>query len=367
MKKVLVNYIGKRGGGPAFALEFAKALANNGFETYAVMSKYVDNKAEWDACSSLKEVYYVKTNKKSGKLYYIWAQLKFMLWEKWKLKRHFRKITFDYVITTMQHLWSVDISKTLKKESIVWVCHDPIPHSGSSKMDGYLGKKFAEISDRIVVLTKQFIPVVHERWNVPTEKIRYMPHGRQKMYALPENAVSRYQADKYNFVFFGYLRDYKGLRVLAKAYAKLSNMRDDVTLTVAGSGDFSKYETDFAGLKNVTVDNRYIADEEVGSYFYGENVITVMPYLDATQSGVSLTAMEYGSVVIASDTGGLKAQLNEGEIGAYCKAGDVDSLFEQMLYVIENPKFVEEQKQKMQAYLQEIEWDNVVKKLMQEM
>ena len=45
--------------------------------------------------------------------------------------------------------------------------------------------------------------------------------------------------------------------------------------------------------------------------------------------------------------------------------GDVESLFEQMLYVIEHPQFVEEQKQKMQAYLAEIEWDNVVKRLMQ--
>jgi glycosyltransferase involved in cell wall biosynthesis len=232
-------------------------------------------------------------------------------------------------------------------------------------MDGYLGDTFAKIADYTVVLTKQFIPIVNERWGVPLENIRYMPHGRQKMYALSENTLSRYDEKKYNFLFFGYMREYKGLRVLAKAFEKLSKVRGDVTLTLAGSGDFSKYQADFAGLNGVTVDNRYIQDDEVGSYFYGENVITVMPYLDATQSGVSLTAMEYGSVIIASDTGGLKAQLNEGEIGAYCKAGDVESLFEQMLYVIEHPQFVEEQKQKMQAYLAEIEWDNVVKRLMQ--
>ena len=38
----------------------------------------------------------------------------------------------------MQHLWSLDVSKLVNAKKIVWICHDPIPHSGSGKMDTYL-------------------------------------------------------------------------------------------------------------------------------------------------------------------------------------------------------------------------------------
>ena len=54
MKKILINYIGKSGGGPAFALEFAKGLALNGCEVYAVMSEFVDNRKSWDCCELIK-------------------------------------------------------------------------------------------------------------------------------------------------------------------------------------------------------------------------------------------------------------------------------------------------------------------------
>ena len=365
MKKILINYIGKRGGGPAFAFEFAKPLSNNGFEVYVVVSKYVDNRAKWENFNNFKDVYFIETNRKSGKVYYLKAQLSFMLFGKRKLKKHFSNIKFDYVLTTMQHLWSIDISKILKKNKIAWICHDPIPHSGSGKIDTYLGNKFAKIADETIVLTKKFIPVVHDRWNVSWDHIHYMPHGRQEMYLLPKGYISRYPSEKYNFLFFGYLREYKGLKVLAKAFRRLSEERNDVTLTIAGSGDFSQYENDFMGIKNISIYNRYISDEEVGTFFYGENIITVMPYLDATQSGVSLTALEYGSVVIASNIGGLKEQLDDGNIGIYCEPKDDVDLYQKMLYVIDHPEFVKQQKEIMRNYLSTIEWDNVVKNIME--
>lgn len=364
MKTVLVNYIGKRGGGPAFAFEFAKALADNGYIVYVVVSAYVDNKIKWLSENKFKEVYFITTNKKSGLINYIFAQIFFKIIGIRKLKKHFKNIKFDYVITTMQHLWSIDISKRLNSKKIVWICHDPIPHSGSSKMDTYLGKAFSKIADETIVLTKNFIDIVHDRWSIPYDKIHFMPHGRQKMYSIPEGTKSRYEPGKFNFLFFGYLREYKGLKILAQAFRRLSGERTDVTLTIAGSGDFAKYSEDFENLNNLYIFNEYIPDEEVGKFFYGENVITVMPYLDATQSGVSLISLEYESVVIASDTGGLKEQLDNGKIGVYCIPGDVDDLYKKMKFVIENPEFIKNQKILMRNYLKSLEWDCVVRDVM---
>lgn len=362
--KALINYIGKSGGGPAFALEFAKGLVKNNVDVYVIVSAFVDNRSEWEQCEEFKEVYFVNTNKKRGKAYYFAAQLKFMLFGKWKIKRHFKEIPFDYVITTMQHLWSIDISHMINAKRIAWICHDPIPHSGSKKMDTYLGNQFARIADETIVLTKKFIPVVQKRWGISPEHIHYMPHGRMSTYIKKEVSSSVYSKEKYNFLFFGYFREYKGLRVLASAYRKLVKLNPNVTLTLAGSGNYSKYEEDYKDLPNLTVVNRYIKDEEVAGFFQGANVITVMPYLDATQSGVSLTAMEFGSVVIASDTGGLKEQLDDGKIGIYCEPNSVDDLCEKMLFVSKHPEIIEQQKYLMKEYLKKLDWGVVTKGLL---
>lgn len=367
MKKILVNYIGKSGSGPMNAYEIAKGLIANNCEVYAIVSKYVDNRNDWENLKGIKEVYYINTNKKSGISYYIAAQIRFMLIDKWRVKSHFSGISFDYVVTAMQHLWSIDISKILNKRKIVWLCHDPIPHSGSGKIDTYLGNTFAKISDEIIVMSKKFIPLVSRRWNIPLKKIHYMPLGRHDTYTKFEVTKKLYEDGRYNFVFFGYLREYKGLHILAKAFEKLSQERDDVTLTVAGSGDFSAYENDFKNLRNVQIFNEYISDSEVSNYFSGPNIITVIPYLDGTQSGISLIAMEYSSPIIASDTGGLKEQLDDGNIGFFSKPGDVDSLYRQMKYVIDNPELVKEQKIKMNDYLKKLEWNNVVKVIADEL
>lgn len=366
-KKILVNYIGKSGGGPAFAFEFAKGLADNGCDVYVIMSMYVDNRRKWEDYPYFKDVYFIRTNKKSGKLYYAVAQIYFELIGKLKLKKHFKNIEFDYVITTMQHLWSIDISKILNKKKIVWICHDPIPHSGSGKIDTYLGNQFAKISDYTIVLTKKFIPIVMDRWGINKNKIIYMPHGRQCMYNNGKIHTIHYDKNKTNFLFFGYFREYKGLQILAQAYKKLISIEPNVSLTLAGSGDFDEYKDAFRNLPNLNVINRYIRDDEVAQFFDGPNVITVMPYLDATQSGVSLIAIEFGSVIIASDTGGLKEQLDDGNIGLYCIPGDSDDLCRKMVEVVNNKEIILEQKEKMRKYLNKIEWVNITRNLLNEL
>lgn len=366
-KKILVNYIGKSGGGPAFAYEFAKGLAKNGCDVYVIMSLYVDNKKEWDTCKLFKDVYYVKTNKNLGLKYKLKAELNFNLAGKKELKRHYKNVKFDYVITTMTpHPWSMYISKVVNADTIMWICHDPIPHTGANKLYAYLTNRFAKLADKTIVLTKSYVPIVKERWGLSDDQVVFMPHGRQCMYNKYDTEESMYGEKTINFLFFGYIRKYKGLHILAEAYKNIKNRYNNVTLTIAGSGDFSEYKSDFDGVKDVFVYNRYIRDDEIPTFFKGPNVVTVMPYTDATQSGISLTAMEFGSLIIASDTGGLREQLDEGKIGLYCNPGDVDSLVIQMEKVIKDQSLFDKERYKMKEYLKKLDWTVVTKKLLNE-
>lgn len=88
-------------------------------------------------------------------------------------------------------------------------------------------------------------------------------------------------------------------------------------MTVAGSGDFSKYDSMFKELPQVDIVNRYIEDKEIDNYFSIPNTILVLPYLDASQSGVIPVALEYKIPIIASDAGGLKEQMNNGDFGLF--------------------------------------------------
>ena len=92
-----------------------------------------------------------------------------------------------------------------------------------------------------------------------------------------------------------------------------------------------------------------------------------MPYLDATQSGVTITSMEFDCPIIASDTGGLKEQLNNGKIGVFCKPGDVESLEKAMLTFIKYPEEFEKQRKLMADFLHTLDRDVVASTLIREL
>ncbi|MBP3883865.1 MAG: glycosyltransferase, partial [Olsenella sp.] len=71
-------------------------------------------------------------------------------------------------------------------------------------------------------------------------------------------------------------------------------------------------------------------DEDIARLFSMENCVAVVPYRDATQSGVIALALAYGVPVIASDTGGLREQLDGGNVGLFCEPGNTESLFTRM-------------------------------------
>ena len=117
-------------------------------------------------------------------------------------------------------------------------------------------------------------------------------------------------------LFFGFIRDYKGLDILLDATASLS---DDYCVVVAGEvyGSFEKYEQQIIklGIQNkLKLFNQYIGDQEVPLYFSAADVC-VLPYKSATQSGITSIAMHFNLPIIATDTGGLKELVQHEKTG----------------------------------------------------
>jgi len=128
-------------------------------------------------------------------------------------------------------------------------------------------------------------------------------------------------------LFFGYVRAYKGLDTLLRAWRRVRAERPGATLVVAG--EFYErpeaYEALAREAGGVRLLNRYIPDDEVEALFRAADV-TVLPYRSGTQSGVTHVAYALGSPVIATRVGGITETVHEGETGLTCPPEDPEAL-----------------------------------------
>ena len=122
--------------------------------------------------------------------------------------------------------------------------------------------------------------------------------------------------DKKILLFFGIIRDYKGLDVLIETLAKLD---DSYHLIIAGEayGDFKKYQRLMEQVQvteRCHVFERYIDDHEVPVFFSASDVC-MLTYKSATQSGISGISQHFELPTIATNVGGLAESIEHGVTG----------------------------------------------------
>lgn len=130
-------------------------------------------------------------------------------------------------------------------------------------------------------------------------------------------------------LFFGLIRDYKGLDWLLRAYANSSFVYNDVKLLVAGEfyGDGDKY---FDLCKELAIEDKviwhskFIRDDDV-RYYFSISDIVVQPYKSATQSGITQVAYHFGSPMIVTNVGGLAEIVPDQKVG-YCVDPKVEAI-----------------------------------------
>jgi glycosyltransferase involved in cell wall biosynthesis len=122
---------------------------------------------------------------------------------------------------------------------------------------------------------------------------------------------------------FGRLLPYKGLDLLAEALALLGP-RPGLAVRVVGSGPESATLAALRALPGVTVENRWVPEDEVGCLL-GWSDALVLPYREASQSGVGAAAIAAGRRVLATRVGGLEEQLADAPGAVLCEP-DVASL-----------------------------------------
>jgi alpha-maltose-1-phosphate synthase len=125
-----------------------------------------------------------------------------------------------------------------------------------------------------------------------------------------------------SLLFFGRISEYKGLAVLLDSVAQLWPRRPELRLTVAGEGPLP----DHPALRDprVTLIHRHVPEAEVPDLFAASTLV-VLPYIEASQSGVGSLAKAHGRPIVATAVGGLPELVADGS-GTLVPADDAPAL-----------------------------------------
>jgi len=137
----------------------------------------------------------------------------------------------------------------------------------------------------------------------------------EKDKALEKLQLSEWKNKKI-LLFFGIIRDYKGLDLLIESLALLD---ENHVLIIAGEcyGSFEKYDKQIVDLKlrsRIKVFNQYIADEQVKHYFSVSD-LCMLTYHNATQSGITNISYHFEVPVLVTPVGGLMESVEDGKSG----------------------------------------------------
>ncbi|BAG83765.1 glycosyltransferase [Candidatus Azobacteroides pseudotrichonymphae] len=148
--------------------------------------------------------------------------------------------------------------------------------------------------------------------------------------------------NKKTLLFFGLVRDYKGLDLLIDA---LSLLDESYQLIIAGEfySSFEKYQLQInaSNARNrIQVLNKYIGDKEVSLLFSATDIL-VIPYKSVTQSGVISIAYHFEIPIVATDVGNLREIIEKSDTGIICQAQANDLAHGiEKIYAIGTEKFI---------------------------
>ncbi|MDR1632403.1 MAG: glycosyltransferase [Dysgonamonadaceae bacterium] len=216
------------------------------------------------------------------------------------------------------------IVKRLKKRTIViGLLHNAIPHEPHF-FDRPLSKYFFKQCRGFIVMSeivkRDLLSILPEAHYIHKQHPIYNHFGKKLSSGVAKSRLGL-NAGKKTLLFFGLIREYKGLDLLIEA---LSHLDDSYELLIAGEsyGSFQKYQKQIdhsPAKERIIVKNYYIEDKDVPVLFSAADVL-VLPYKSATQSGVLPVAYHYETPVVATDVGGFREAIEQAGSGVVCSS-----------------------------------------------
>ena len=212
---------------------------------------------------------------------------------------------------------------------VVITAHNVTSHE-SRALDQWIFGLLYRSSWKIIVHSNYSKKQLADQFSINTDRISVIDHGNYGFFSIDETSQDDIDNKPFNLLFFGYIREYKGLDILLEAIASPPLENESFTLTIAGkpAEPFDRYNDliKSKGLEDkVTTSLGYLPFDEVGEYFQQASVV-VLPYQHIDQSGVLHLAYACSKPVIVTSVGGFPEVVEEGQSGLIVAPGSVSEL-----------------------------------------
>lgn len=193
---------------------------------------------------------------------------------------------------------------------------------------------------------------------LPEEKLRTIPLGAYDYFCASFVRQVHPSDEPLRLLFFGPIKEYKGVDVLVRAMTICAAQGVRASLTIAGfqSPALRILDEEKVRALGITWLNRYVPDEEL-CRLLGETEVMVVPYRDATQTTPGALAIGYGIPMIASQSGGLREQVEDGVSGILVPPDDPEALAEAIKKVAADRNLLEHfRKGTLALYRKKFSW-----------
>lgn len=340
--------------GNDYALHLCKALKTAGIDiSLIVIEDYIDNGITDYPLLPLgpSRAKSVSKYKKIFKYYnYLLDIYKLIRKEKYDVIhfQYFRRLRIESLYFLMLKSIRIKLAHTV---------HDVTPLN-KSKLDHFFSLLVYKKADILFVHSNSNKRTLAQQIKLDEEKIKVAPHGDFDTY-IPDQIVTKSVAREFFglsqeqnvILFFGAIKEYKGLDILLNSLSFASKKINNLTLIIAGmTGDA---ETRNIVLKckdiisklppqiTVIFHDQFIPNAEVAKYFIASDVV-VLPYRRISHSGVLHLAYSFGRSVIATNVGDFAEAIEEGKSGFVLSSNSPENLSEKIIQAFSDRLKLEE-------------------------
>ncbi len=315
---------------------------------------------------------YLKNNEKEYNSFRIIDSLNPLSWKRTSFE--IVKGKYDKVIFRFWHPFFapayISIIKNIKKStdrpSFYSICDNIIPHE-NFLFQKFLIKNFLSKLNKIIVMSDQVeneLKLINNNYDY---KKLFLPILNDLGSQIDKDNACRnlkIKNNKINFLFFGLIRDYKGLDIFLDSLNYLDkSIENKIRIIIAG--EFYDNQIKYKNLcKNKNIDikwfDNYIPDNLVHNYFCASD-FAVLPYKNASQSGIIPMAYHFNTPVIVSNLDSLVKNIVIGKTGFKFESENSKSLASLIMNVVN--KHQKDDFQHIKQYKNNYSTDVFIKKL----
>ena len=197
-----------------------------------------------------------------------------------------------------------------------------------------------EAANGLIVLSDHVGEEAQKVYDFPANRIWTIAHGAFSFGDDKTMARSFPKDQPLRLLFLGRIVKYKGLGLLLDAYRILRERNVPVILDIVGSGSLKPYQDQLEGLEQVNIENKWLEEQEIDAALKRSDIM-VLPYIEASQSGVAAAALTAALPLIATPVGGLVEQIIDRQTGLIADAVSAASLADTIEQLATSPHLYE--------------------------